>query len=76
MQDFEVIGERLMLARRRQGITQSRLVELSGVTQRIISEIERGRRQGVRFKTIMQLAEVLGLSLDELTGELEATVAG
>ncbi len=76
MQDFEVIGERLMLARRRKGITQARLSEMSGVTQRIISEMERGQRQGVNFATVLRLVEVLSLSLDELVGELEATTVG
>jgi transcriptional regulator with XRE-family HTH domain len=71
MVDFKRIGERLMLARWRRNLTQEQLSKISGVTQRVISEVERGKREGVAFATIIRLAEVLEVSLDDLITELQ-----
>ena len=71
MVDFKKIGERLMLARRRRDLTQEQLSKISSVTQRVISEVERGKREGVAFATIIRLAEVLEVSLDDLITELQ-----
>jgi transcriptional regulator with XRE-family HTH domain len=62
------LGERLMLARRRQGLTQKQLEEASGVNEVTIARVERGRMPQVSQAVVYRLAVALGASLDVLTG--------
>lgn len=48
-------------ARKAKGLTQEQLSRLSGVDQRAISKIERGKVADVMFSTGMALADALGI---------------
>lgn len=50
--------------RKLQGLSVPKLVELSGVPRRTIQEIE--NRDDCRVSTAIQLADALGVTLDEL----------
>lgn len=59
------MGEKLRAAREAKGLTQQRLAELVGVTQRDISHWEREVREpGCRI--VKKMAQVLGYSMDSL----------
>lgn len=60
-------GKAMRRAREKRGWTQVMLAEKSGVSDRMISQLERGRRTGTII-TIELLADALGLSIDEYTG--------
>ena len=57
---------RLKEIRTAKGLSVPQLVELSGVPRRTIQDIE--SRDDCRVSTAMQLADALGVSLDELAG--------
>ena len=59
---------RLYLARRAAGITQMELSARTGISQVLISNIERSAREG-SADTYRKLAKVLGVSVSYLTGE-------
>ena len=52
--------------RARRGISQNRLSKMSGVTQSVICDIERGKTKAPRIDTMMAIAEALGVKIDEL----------
>lgn len=55
---------RLKELRTQRGLSVPKLVELSGVPRRTIQEIE--NRNDCRVSTAIQLADALGVTLDEL----------
>lgn len=55
---------RLKEIRTQQGLSVPRLVEISGVPRRTIQDIE--SRDDCRVSTAIQLADALGVTLDEL----------
>lgn len=63
----ETLGQRLARLRRERGITQVELAEQLDLTQALISQYE---REEVRLhgELIVELAEILGVSGDELLG--------
>ena len=64
----EVIGERLVEARRRAGMNQAELgAAIGGYSQSMMSHIEAGRTP-LRFERAVEVARELGVSLDWLTG--------
>lgn len=65
MTETETIGQMVRDAREEQGITQAALAELVGRTHTMVSHIEAGRKEP-SWETMIKLAEVLGLSLDDL----------
>ena len=65
-----VLGTRLRLARRRAGLRQVDLGKLMGIRQRMVSEIERGKRLPALDKA-MAVARELNVSLDWLVGLIE-----
>jgi predicted ATPase/DNA-binding XRE family transcriptional regulator len=62
----ESFGALLRKARRAAGLTQKQLAERSGVSEREISDQERGLRRAARNDTVRALAPVLGLAGPEL----------
>jgi len=62
----ESFGALLRQARRAAGLTQKQLADRSGVSEREISDQERGLRQAARNDTVRALAPVLGLAGPEL----------
>ena len=65
------IGNRLFLIRKKQGLTQAEVAELSGLSERTYAEIERGV-VNMRIKSLLQICEALHVTPNEiLTGEPE-----
>lgn len=62
--------QRLVMLRKRAGISQSELARQAGVTPSAISMIEDGKREP-RLSTALQIADALGVSLDVLAGRKE-----
>lgn len=60
-QSRRVLGDLIRTARKRRGITQTRLEEWSGVDQTVISRIEAGKPIGLRVRTVLRLMDALGI---------------
>jgi transcriptional regulator with XRE-family HTH domain len=61
------IGQRIAEARRRADISQRKLAQHLGVTQQTIATLER-RTSMPRSSTLVKIAEILGVSPNELLG--------
>jgi transcriptional regulator with XRE-family HTH domain len=57
----QTFGQRLLRLRRNAGLTQNELASAAGVSERAISDLERGVNQTARRDTARLLAEALGL---------------
>jgi transcriptional regulator with XRE-family HTH domain len=67
-EDQDVLPERLRNARVRLGWSKETLAHRSGLSFAAISQIESGRRTNVRPRTLMALADALGVTVDHLVG--------
>jgi transcriptional regulator with XRE-family HTH domain len=65
--DMADFAERLRELRSQRHLTQARVAELVGVGLRVYHRWERGGA-APHFETLLKLADVLGVSLDELAG--------
>lgn len=63
------LGERLRVARERRGWSQTQLAARSGVSNSLISRIERDEVKSPGHDKLMKLAAALGIEVAELTGE-------
>ena len=63
-----VDGQRLKRLRREKALSQLDLMEITGVAQATLSDLERGKR-GARASTLRKLAEALGVEPKELMKE-------
>jgi transcriptional regulator with XRE-family HTH domain len=62
-------GRRLKAARKKAGLTQARLAELTGLDPVTISQIETGQREP-GITRAARLAAALNVTLDELVGQV------
>jgi len=69
-----VLGQRILLARRELGIKQSDLSQRAGVSATYISEIERGKSTNVTVDVVYKLADALGVTPGYLLGITSDTV--
>lgn len=74
MQDKETflqeVGQRIIERRRKLGITQEALAEISDVTTQFVSYAESGKR-AMRPENLLKIANALGVSTDYLlTGDI------
>ena len=69
--DMDGFGERLKEARSSRGLTQARLAEMLGISPRVYNRWERGAAIP-RLDTVVRVAEILEVSLDELAGLKES----
>lgn len=74
MQDKELflqeIGQRIIARRKKLGITQETLAEISDVTTQFVSYAESGKR-AMRPENLLKIANALGVSTDYLlTGDI------
>jgi transcriptional regulator with XRE-family HTH domain len=69
--DWGVLGERLLIARRRQNMTSAALAAKVGTSRVTISRLENGHKPHVSFDVILRIAEALDVSLDFLAGRKE-----
>jgi len=63
--DLKVVGARIRSARRELGLTQEKAAELSFITGQFWSLLESGRERA-SINTYLQIAAILGLTLDDL----------
>lgn len=66
------LSKKIVLARKKKGLTQEQLADLANVTVRTVQRIESGESIPRAF-TIKTLAEALGTSFEDLTQPLEPT---
>ena len=67
--DEKSLGRVLQAARQRAGLTQQAMCQKAGLSYSTLAKIERGAIKAPSIFTIRQIAEVLGLTLDQLVGE-------
>lgn len=58
--EYKKIGLNIMFYRKKQGLTQEELSELSGVSRCRISDIERGK-QSFKFDSLLLIAKALDI---------------
>ena len=63
-----LLGERLLLARHRAGLTQQALATQMGVNAHTIGLLERGGFRDVKSHHVRAAAKILGVSTDYLLG--------
>jgi len=63
-----VLGERLLLARRRCGFSQKQLGDFMGVSAHTVGMLERGVFRELRSDAIRKAAKALGVTTDYLLG--------
>lgn len=63
------IGERARMIRKRRGLSLSTAADLAGISKGYLSLLERGERRFERRSLVDRLAEALGCSAIDLTGE-------
>ena len=69
------IGAALRRIRVRESLSLSAVAKKAGMSDAMLSRIERGERRNPQFNTIARVAFVLGVSLDELASEAGLPVA-
>lgn len=72
VQDMAAFAERLKTLRESRKLTQTRLAELIGSNSRAYNRWERGNFIP-QLDTLMKIADVLDVTLDELTGRVTTT---
>lgn len=73
MQSF---GEKVRSLRKKNGMNQKSLAEISGISAATISRIESGKVERVRPDTLVNLASSLGASAEYLTGRTTQITPG
>lgn len=63
--DRHIIGNRLLLIRRRRGLTQTEVAEAAGLSDRAYADIERGT-VNMRVETLLKICTVLRITPDEI----------
>lgn len=61
------LGQRLLELRKAQGLTQSQLAELLGISQQLVAFYEKGHRR-VPVDLLPEVARLLAVSVEELLG--------
>jgi FMN phosphatase YigB (HAD superfamily)/DNA-binding XRE family transcriptional regulator len=67
-EDEKTLGKRLQQARQAASLTQQQLCQQAGLSYSTLAKIERGAIKAPSIFTIAQIAAVLKVSLDDLTG--------
>lgn len=63
--DYEKLGDNIRNYREQQGFTQEKLAELSNISEKHLSKIERGKIN-IKIDTLVNIADALGTSVDKL----------
>ena len=70
--DRHIIGNRLLLLRKRRGLTQAEVAEAAALSDRAYADIERGS-VNMRIETLLKICAVLRITPDEiLTDDAES----
>lgn len=70
------LGKRLQMARQKAGLTQQELCAKADLSYSTLAKVERGAIKSPSIFTIESIADVIGVSLDELVGRNHVTTAG
>jgi transcriptional regulator with XRE-family HTH domain len=62
------VGERIAAYRRRRGLSQAALAGLLGRSESWLSQVERGVRSVDRLSILLDMAKILHVEVDALTG--------
>jgi transcriptional regulator with XRE-family HTH domain len=65
------LGERLLILRRRRGMSQGALAKASGLNRNTIARLEQGVLHDLGGESLVRLARALGCSTDVLLGMVE-----
>ncbi len=74
--DRGTLPRRLTACRLRRGLTVAELARRAGVSDRTVLDLERGRRDRTRVRTLLLLADALGVPPEELLGDRAGAAAG
>lgn len=66
----DTIAYRVARERKKLGLTQGQLADVTGIGQSTIETIEQGRSSG-SLDTLLVLAQAFGMSVEELTGRVK-----
>lgn len=66
--DLHTIGNKLLIIRKRMGLTQAEVAEAAGLSDRTYADIERGT-VNMRTETILRICNVLHITPDEILTE-------
>lgn len=66
--DLRMIGNKLLMVRKRMGMTQAEVAELAGLSDRTYADIERGT-VNMRTETILRICNALHITPDEILTE-------
>lgn len=72
--DFHRIGNKLLMIRKRQGLTQAEVAEAAGLSDRTYADIERGT-VNMRIETILRICNVLCITPNMILTEEDAQPA-
>jgi len=65
------LGERILILRRRQDMTQQQLAKEAGLNKNTIARLEQGNLKDLGGRLVAKLAQALGTSTDYLLGLTE-----
>jgi transcriptional regulator with XRE-family HTH domain len=68
-------GELIRRTREAKDLSQAEVAKNAGISQSLLSRLERGERPNATASTLMGLAAVLDLSLDDLVTKPEAATS-
>src|SRR5215471_2214510 len=66
--NMQVLRERVLVLRRRAGLSQMALADQAGIDLMTVSRVESGRKKRLDLETAARLAHVFGMPLDQLCG--------
>lgn len=72
--DLRTIGSKLLLIRKRMGMTQAEVAEAAGLSDRTYADIERGT-VNMRIETILRICSVLHVTPDEILTEENSSLS-
>lgn len=66
--NFDKIGNKLLIIRKKAGMTQSEVAEIAGLSDRTYADIERGS-VNMRIETILRICKALNITPDDILTE-------
>jgi transcriptional regulator with XRE-family HTH domain len=66
--EVSTLGQRVREAREARGMSQQALAMAAGLSMSVVTQIEQGLKQDLKFASVVRLAQALGVSLDVLAG--------
>ena len=66
--EYMSVGERIVIYRRRRGLSQLALANMIGRSEAWLSQVERGIRHVDRVSVLIRLAQVLKVTVEDLIG--------